>query len=391
MVDLTKFSDPVVAAIYEQYERRNESEKARTYLGASIIGRECARSLWYGFRWAAKEKFDGRMLRLFQTGHLSEPRFVADLRSIGAEVYEVDPANGQQFGFKDHGGHMKGHMDGCATGIPMGGKKWHVLEFKTHSSKSFEKLKKDGVKKAKPEHYAQVTWYMGKSGMERALYLAVNKDTDELYSERIEFDPAEFAKIQARAEGIIFAGQPPTKISEDPKFYLCGWCTFNSVCHGDRVPAVSCRTCVHSTPERHGDGRWSCAKDTDPNISSIPLEVQRTGCGEHLPLPFLVTYAHPVDAGDGWITFQRKDNAKQFVVTTPAMAASTICSVCGLTQHDSPSGVTCPNGHGGADSLTDHFPRYTSHEISAAADHRAIGDEAIAATRAQFPGAQIVG
>lgn len=391
MADIASFTDPLVAAIYAEYERRNEAEKARTYLGASIIGKECERALWYSFRWAAREKFDGRMLRLFQTGHLSEPRFVSDLRSVGVEIYDVDPASGKQFGFHDLGGHMRGHMDGAATAVPRGGRKWHVVEFKTHSSKSFDKLKKDGVKKAKPEHHAQMTWYMGKSGMDRALYLAVNKDTDELYSERIEFDPTEFAKIMAKAERIIFAQQPPSKISDDPKFYLCGWCPHNDVCHGHRVPAPSCRTCVHSTPEHHGDARWSCAKDTDPNISSIPVEVQRTGCGEHLPLPFLLTYAAPIDAGDGWIMFQRQDNAKQFVVTTPAMAATSICSVCGQAQIQSPSGVTCPNGHGGADSLTDHFHRYTSHEISAAADHRAIGDDAIAALRAQHPGASLVG
>ena len=81
MTDLTQFSDPIAEAIYEQYEKREATEKARTYLGASIIGKECSRALWYDFRWASREKFDGRMLRLFQTGHLAEGRFVNDLLS----------------------------------------------------------------------------------------------------------------------------------------------------------------------------------------------------------------------------------------------------------------------------------------------------------------------
>ena len=51
-------------------------------------------------------------------GHLAEPRFVADLRAIGATVHDVDPATGKQFGFTHFGGHMRGHMDGCAVGIP---------------------------------------------------------------------------------------------------------------------------------------------------------------------------------------------------------------------------------------------------------------------------------
>ena len=32
-------------------------------------------------------------------------------------------------------------------------------------------------------------------------------------------------------------------------------------------------------------------------------------------------------------------------------ATGTYCSVCNLAQFDSPSGITCPNGHGGAEPL----------------------------------------
>lgn len=364
MADIGNFTDQVATAIYEQYEKRGESEKSRTYLGASVIGKECKRALWYAFRWATKESFDGRMLRLFQTGHLEEPRMVADLRSIGVKVFDVNPADGKQFGFIGHGGHARGHMDGCAQFIPSGGQKWHVLEFKTHSAKSFSTLKKDGVKKAKPEHYAQMTWYMGKSGMDRALYLAKNKDTDELYSERIEFDKVFFEQIEAKFDAIIFSSSPPPKISEDPKFYICNWCNNNTVCHGHRVPAVSCRTCVHSTPERQPSeqnpevGRWSCAKHSP----EIPVAAQRTGCGDHLPLPFLLTYAEAIDAGEGWIEFQRKDNGAKFVVAA--------------------NNVTHPHPD---------MPTYTTHEVSAAADHRAICDPEVEKIRTQFTGSRITG
>ncbi len=33
----------------------------------------------------------------------------------------------------------------------------------------------------------------------------------------------------------------------------------------------------------------------------------------------------------------------------------TNCSVCGASQFDSPSGITCSNGHGGADSIVQDF------------------------------------
>lgn len=361
MGNLTDLPNPIVEAIYATHKQAGDAELSRGYLGASAIGQECSRALWYSFRWAGKPEFSGRMFRLFQTGHMAEHRFNAEMRAIGATVHEVDPATGKQFGFSGHGGHARGHMDGCAIDIPTGGAKWHVLEYKTHGSKSFAKLKDHGVKKSKPEHYAQVVWYMGKSGMDRALYLACNKDTDELYAERIEFDPLEFARIEARFDSIIFSPEPPPKLSEDPKFYLCGWCAHNAVCHGNRVPPPSCRTCCHSTPESDGDARWSCAK----HGPEIPVQTQRTGCGNHLPLPFLLTYAYPVDAGDGWIMFERKDNKAQFIVKDDA------------TPLPGPLPL-------------ERFI-YSSQEISAAKDHRIICDPMVEEMKTQYPNARIVG
>lgn len=360
MSDISKHTDPLVSAIYEQYEKRNASEQARTYLGGSVIGRECKRALWYSFHWASQESFDGRLLRLFQTGHLSEPRFIQDLRAVGATVYDVDPASGKQFSFSALGGHMRGSMDGCAKNVPGAGKQWMVLEFKTHNAKSFALLKKDGVQKAKPEHWIQMNTYMGWSGMDRALYLAVNKDTDDLHSERLAFDLVLFEQTIAKAESIIFAQTPPPKLRDDPKYFLCNWCSHNTVCHGHRVPAVSCRTCVHATPEREGDGRWSCA--LAGGDSTIPVQHQRTGCPQHLPLPFLLTYADPVDAGTGWIEFKRKDTGLEFVVAAPG------------TTHPYP-----------------HFPIYSTQEISAAHDHKAIANPEIEKFRTQFPGSTITG
>lgn len=360
MADISNHVDPIAALVYEQYEKRNALEKPRAYLGGSVVGKECARALWYGFRWARREQFDGRTLRLFQTGHMAEGRFVADLRSIGCEVWDCDPRTGRQFTYKDHGGHMQGSLDGVAVGVPSGGKHPHLLEFKTHSAKSFAELKKKGVKAAKYQHFAQMQVYMGWAKLPRALYVAVNKDDESLYFERLEFDSVEFEKLRVKAERVIFTDQPPARISDDPKYYLCNWCTFKEVCHGRQVPDVSCRTCVHATPEPTGDARWSCAKHTpDRNIGSIPIEVQRRGCNDHLPLPWLVTYADAIDAGDGWILFQRQDNGRKFMVW--AVNADVVA-----LEHD--------------------VPRFTTHELAAARDHRAIADPEIEKFRTTFNG-----
>jgi len=285
MAKLPEPNHTTVAMIYQAYE--NDAEEGnRPHLGASLIGHSCERFLWLTFRWVDKKKFSGRMLRLFETGQLAEARLTANLRRIGVDVHDVTP-DGKQWRVSDLGGHFSGSMDGAAVGIPEAPKTWHVLEFKTANDKSFTDLVKNKVQKAKPQHYAQMQTYMGYTGMERALYLAVNKNTDELYSERIEFDPVEFAKLKARAERVITANEPPLKISKDPSWYVCKMCDFHEHCHGEAAPAVNCRTCAHSTPEMDGEGRWSCALLTGED-NSIPMSAQRTGCGGHRYIPILL-------------------------------------------------------------------------------------------------------
>ena len=56
---------------------RGEEEAHLGHLGASILGRDCPREIWYSFRWVHREKHEPRMLRLFIRGHLEEPRFIA--------------------------------------------------------------------------------------------------------------------------------------------------------------------------------------------------------------------------------------------------------------------------------------------------------------------------
>jgi len=285
-----------VKRIYDHYKREGDSERPRGYLGASIIGHPCERYLWYTFRFCCRPEFDGRMYRLFETGDLEEIRFVKDLRAIGCTVHEVDDT-GHQFAISDHGGHFSGHLDGALLGVPEAPKTWHVGEFKTHSAKSFAKLKVEGVKKSKPQHYAQMMVYMHKTGMKRALYLARNKDTDELYSERIRYDKDEAEALMARAQRIITSTTPPAKLSDRPDWWECRYCDARNLCHGNHdgpalpVPEINCRQCCHATPCMDGQARWQCEK----HGRSLSPEDQSRACWDHLCLPGLISFAEPTD------------------------------------------------------------------------------------------------
>lgn len=264
MASLTQFTtDPTVAAIYAAIKGKSQATH-RTYLGASSIGRPCARELWLRFRWVAREQFDGRMLRLFETGHLEEPRLINNLRDAGVEVLDVDPNTGDQWAVSYHGGHFRGHADGAALGLHADPKTWHLLEFKTHNAKSFALLQSTGVQKSKPEHYDQMQVYMHGLQLTRGYYLARSKNTDELYGETIEFDEAHALRIIERAGQIVFASEPPLPIGKDASFFTCKWCSLSAYCYKgvttlpEKMPELNCRTCIHSTPLEQGG--WRCEK-----------------------------------------------------------------------------------------------------------------------------------
>jgi hypothetical protein len=280
-----------VGAIYRSYEERRESAVPRMYLGMSELGEPCSRRLWYGWRECGQEDFPGRLLRLFGTGLMEEPRVTEELRAIGVTVLDVDES-GQQYGFVACNGHLQGHMDGAVLGLIEAPKTWHVLEIKTHNAKSFAGLQANGVKEAKPRHYAQMQLYMGSSGMDRAAYFAVNKDTDEIYLERVKFDPDAYGKLLAKAQYIVDEEQPPPRLSEDPSWFECRYCPHRDICHGDAIPAPNCRNCAYSTPV--ADGKWHC----EHYDSEIPDDVQRVGCDEHRFIPAIVEKTLELESGD---------------------------------------------------------------------------------------------
>jgi hypothetical protein len=296
--DLTKFTPDqsiLVQAIYDWHKTDGDAEAPRGYLGASIIGHECERYLWYNFRQCIKPEFDGRLYRLFDRGDVEEARMSKDLRNIGCTMHEVDPDTGEQFAVSAFGGHFSGHTDGAVLGVPEAPKTWHVPEFKTHNAKSFAKLEKEGVKNSKPMHYAQMMVYMGLTGMIRALYLACNKDTDALYSERIRYNSTEFQNLMDKAERIIFAQDPPERAFPRPDCWGCKFCDAKALCwptdNKVNLPWVSERMCIHATPER--DGTWSHANDCKDG---------------HILMPCFIHFAEPVDAGDNHIEYKNNDS-----------------------------------------------------------------------------------
>lgn len=292
MVALPQYAtQPTVAAI-DAAVAAAEPRGHAMVVRASSIGR-CERHLWYRFRWAhVPEQFDGRKLRLFHTGHVEETRMIAWLQMAGVTVEAVDPATGEQWEVVALDGHFAGHLDGKVTGVHEAPKTRHLLECKTHNAKSFDQLRRVGVATSKPEHVAQMQVYMHLARLTRAFYLAKNKDTDELWSERIEYDAGQALALLAKAERVRDANEPPARVNEDPQYFECRFCPSAGLCHGREFALRNCRTCIYSTPV--AGGRWRCERN---NIDDLSPSEQESGCPHHLYLPGLVP-GEQVDADE---------------------------------------------------------------------------------------------
>lgn len=265
---------------------RDAEDGYRTHLGASVVAQACARAVAYSYHWAVinkqraykretKNESYARSLRIWNRGHLEEGRFIALLLAAGIRVYQQD-AEGKQFRISYYGGHFGGSCDGVALGIPdLPFGIPALTEYKTHNSKSFTKLQEEGLMAAKPEHYGQMQVYMGSLGLQYGVYIAVNKDTDELYAEIITYAGEVTQYYLERARDIIFNDDdlPPRIRGASPGFYVCKYmCDFKDVCFHTVPVAKNCRTCEHSRAQT--DGSWVCTVTGQ----LLDKEMQKVGC-----------------------------------------------------------------------------------------------------------------
>jgi len=270
-----------IQSMIDEYHA-NQIEPFRPHMGASLLGHECERYLWLSFRWAVKEKVSGRVKRIFRRGQNEEAIVISDLRNIGMDIQNTGANQSRVL----LGGHVSGSVDGIIrSGVPEAPKTPHILEIKTTNQKGYDALVKDGVKKAKFQHFVQMQCYMHGMKLTRALYVAVNKNDDSLYTERVEYDKAIAEMYINKGQFLSLNEDMPRKLSEDKTFFICKMCSMNDFCHGSKMTKeVNCRTCAHSTPKP--DGTWFCERWDD----FIPKDVAYSGCDSHVIRPDMMPY-----------------------------------------------------------------------------------------------------
>ena len=212
-----KLIDDAILASRKKKEKRN-------HVGASILGTECDRKLWYMIN-QPNEIDDPRTIRIFELGDAIENELVRFFRQAGLTVYDKDE-NGNQFGFDD--GDIKGKTDGVVMGLPESSQP-HLLEFKSASNKNFKAFEKDGVN-GNEVYKAQCHIYMLKMKLNRCLFVVYNKDTSAIYYERFKVDKTYAEIMLARGREILNAKEMPSRKYKKSTFFKCKMCDWSKEC-----------------------------------------------------------------------------------------------------------------------------------------------------------------
>lgn len=286
MIDLSLQSDrekleELIEADLDSFCSTYYEQGHRNHLGASELGEECWRKLWYGFRWTKLDHHDGRMMRLFNVGHSAEPRFVTYLKGMGFEVKEFDE-DGKQFRISGALGHYGGSLDGKAkppARYEIDGDIIISLSFKTNNTGAgFNDVTSKPLSKSKPKHFAQECQYGYKEGIRYCLYMIENKNDSDITIKIVELDWNYGAQLEKKAETIIFTKEPPPRISENPAMQVCSWCHQKGICHDGEPVEINCRSCRNAEPIENA--QWKCHKFG----MTIPEDFIPKGCEHHLAI-----------------------------------------------------------------------------------------------------------
>ena len=240
IINFNEYKDPLIDAIYLHIEDEAKKEKPRGYVGASSIGDDCERKLWYQLNkpeYARERKAE--LILAANDGHRGEDLFASYVRKIDGVELVTHGADGRQLGFSDLDGGFKGHCDGLITGLPQAPKTRHVWEHKVKNEKYYNLLLnlkttndiKNVLQLWDYTYYCQAVIYMYYFDCTRH-YMTVGMAGSRKFQSLRTNSNTELAKqLIQKAKRILAYTTPPLGISSNPTFWKCKFCDYSKECH----------------------------------------------------------------------------------------------------------------------------------------------------------------
>jgi hypothetical protein len=207
------------------------AELPRPYLGASIVGDDCARKIQ--FDWSCKPVLAARVRSIFARGHFFEMRTREQLTAAG---FKFAPES--ELAFSAANGDLQGHADGLITAGPdLSNIRLDypaLWECKCLNAKNWRAVERDGLEKVFPKYAAQIALYQAYLDKTNpALFTAVNADSCELLHFIQPFNAERAQQWSDRAAMIIAAtraGELLPRFTDDPTDWRCRMCSQRERC-----------------------------------------------------------------------------------------------------------------------------------------------------------------
>ena len=178
-----------------------------------------------------------KILRIFRLGHILEDEVVRLLEEAGFTVKDQQlEVRGASAGAGDWLGHIDGLIDMGRGGVP----DWCLLEIKSANAARFDLLREvDSYEAWNAGYAAQIQAYLYHlNGVSDAIVIVYNKDTSELYTERLLFDLDVARKLEKESALVTAEGNLPPARPGEAKTQCgsyCKWCDFNQTCWGGAI------------------------------------------------------------------------------------------------------------------------------------------------------------
>lgn len=237
---MNEYKDGLIEAIYKHIEEEAANEKPRAYVGASSIGDECERKLYYQLREPSKSsERKAPLILAANDGHRGEDLFASYIRQVEGVKLVTHKPDGKQLGFADLDKMFKGHCDGIIEGIPQAPKTPHIWEHKVKNEKFYKALEtlikklniKDVLKKWDYVYYCQAVVYMHYFDCTRHYMTVGAAGSRKFQSIRTNANPVLAKQLIEKAKRIISYTSAPYGISENSSYFQCKWCFFYKHCH----------------------------------------------------------------------------------------------------------------------------------------------------------------
>ena len=214
-------SDYVTKKINKALEK--VKEEPRDYLGASVLGSECWRQIWFEAKGTEAGNINSRTRRIFDIGKHLESLIIAWIKNANIDIFQPETP----FVHPDLR-WLQGNVDGIWR---VKNRDHAIIEIKTANDAMFKVFKENGVKAWNVKYFSQLQTYMGLSRIDKAFFIVLNKNTGEIADELVLFEKEYYESLVEKAKIIYESVSMPPRINESPLWYQCKMCKFHKVCH----------------------------------------------------------------------------------------------------------------------------------------------------------------